>query len=146
VDPVEHRFSGGVVFKKPLPRDYGFADESGVENALLEEIKRTKIKNQVSLFIFLAVLVTISASMLVLIKFVFSFGDPGRGTITWLQGFISVNVGLVFAISCTLIIRAASRWLLHPSSDYSRARQYLDANRLWKRRLTREYGYESSRS
>ena len=143
MNPEGHRFSGEAVFKKPLPRDYGFSNKSEVEKAIIEEEKRTNTINKISMFTFMAVFISISGTAFAIIRFVLPLGDTGRSTTMWLFGLASANAGLILGILCTLIARATSRGILQPSSDYSRAKRYLDANRLWKRRLQREYGYES---
>jgi hypothetical protein len=147
VVPVEHRFSGGTVFKKPLPRDYGFSDESKVENAIQEEEKRTIIVNRISIFVFLAVFILISVTVLVIVRFIISpfsvTGDSTRFLVSLLYGMLSAGTGFVLGIFFALIARATSRRILQPSADYGKAKQYLDANWMWKQRLQREYGYES---
>jgi hypothetical protein len=143
VVPVERPLSGGIVLKKPLPRDYGFLDESQVQRAILAEKQRKKRINQISLFSFLIVFIVASVAVLVILGLVVFSSNLGHPLMWLLVGTISAGTGFVLGTSCWLVARAFSGRTHPPSTEYGKAKQYLDANWLWKRRLQREYGYES---
>jgi hypothetical protein len=52
-------------------------------------------------------------------------------------------MGLVLGMPSLFVARFFSGRIHPPSSEYGKAKEYLDANRLWKRTLLQQYGYES---
>jgi hypothetical protein len=116
---------------------------SEVQTAITVEKQRIKKINQISFLSFLTVFIVASAAVLVILGILFSSHDLGHPLVRLLVGTISAGTGFVLGTSCSFFARAFSRRTLPPSSEYGKAKQYLDANWLWKRRLQQEYGYES---
>jgi hypothetical protein len=58
---------------------------------------------------------------------------------------VSAAAGIVLGLFCLFAARSLAERHWQPSTRYSKAKQYLDANWMWKQILQREYGYESYR-
>ena len=134
--------------KKPHPRDYGFENESEVRLAITNEDQRTAKISRVGLLSFLIAFLVSAAGVLLVAESTTSavFIWPSEGSLLFVQ-FVTVVVSAVTGIMLGLTIafsaRALAERLWQPSSRYTKAKQYLDANWMWKRILQREYGYES---
>lgn len=144
---VERPSSGGIVFKKPQPRDYGFCDESEVQRIIAAEKQRIEKLHKIVLFSFFAVFIVASGLGLIAFRlFSPSFSGPEHGRFLMNSFFVlaSALVGLILGMFLSSIAHALGRRIIPPSAEYGKAKQYVDANSMWKARLQREYGYESS--
>ena len=134
--------------KKPHPRDYGFENESEVRLAITNEDQRTAKISRVGFLSFLIAFLVSAAGVLLVVESTTSavLIWPSEGSLLFVQ-FVTVVVSAVTGIMLGLTIafsaRALAEMLWQPSSRYTKAKQYLDANWMWKRILQREYGYES---
>jgi hypothetical protein len=123
--------------RKPLPKDYGFENESEVRLAIDEEDRRSSKVRNAGIITFLAVFI-VSATALILVS-------RHEFTAIIVTGRI-LGVALICmlpALASSLAARFLTEALRRPSDKYLRARQYSIANRMWIQHLQREYGYES---
>jgi hypothetical protein len=146
VFPVERPISGGILVKKPQPRDYGFSDESEVRRIISGEKKRIEKLHRIRFFCFFVAFLIVSGLALGALRLFFPSFDGGDGAHFLRESFlvvVSAATGLVLGMSFSLVAGALSRKILPPSVEYGKAKEYYDANWMWKRRLQREYGYQS---
>ena len=133
--------------KKPHPRDYGFENESDVRLAITTEDQRKANISRVGLLSFLiAFCVSAPSAFLTLASMVSvpSLQGPGAPPlIQVLYMVFSTAAGFVLGLTIAFSARAFAERLWQPSTRYAKAKQYLDANWMWKQILQREYGYES---
>jgi hypothetical protein len=146
VFPVERPFSGGIVFKKPQPRDYGFSDESEVQRIISEEEQRIEKIHRITFYSFFIPWLAATAIIWYILKVTYPGSGFDDGRLFW-AGYqirvFSAAGGLLFGWVCSFVARLLSERAFPPSAQYGKAKQYHDVNIMWKRRLQREYGYES---
>jgi cytochrome c biogenesis protein CcdA len=133
--------------KKPHPRDYGFENESEVRLVVTNEDQRRANISRVGLLSFLiAFCVSAPCAFLILASMVSLPSLEGQRVLSLVQLLyvvFSAAAGFVLGLTISFAARALAERLWQPSSRYTKAKQYLDANWMWKQILQREYGYES---
>ena len=134
--------------KKPHPREYGFENESEVRLAITNEDQRKANIGRVGFLSFSIAFLLSAAGVFLIFWFMTSSLTSMRpsGARLFAQivfGVVSGVAGVVLGLICSLGARALADRFWQPSTMYPKAKQYLDANRMWIQRLQREYGYES---
>lgn len=131
--------------KKPNPKEYGFTDESGVQEAIAQERQRKSRIRRISVGAFFLVALTSTASMMYL--FVALVGMPNSnyehigGVLVFVSLFLLL--GMSFGALVTLFVHNAAERFLPSSEKYAKARAYLEADQAWRQKLKREYGFSA---
>lgn len=135
--------------KKPHPKEYGFADASGVQRAIEREEERKAIVTWIGRLSFWAtVLISVAPVIRAYMLLPHASLALRQTSIHTLMpmlfvGFVSVSIGIGIGLFVRLGARIITDKLLQPSPEFSKARQYINAKRTWRRYIQREYGYES---
>jgi hypothetical protein len=135
--------------KKPHPREYGFDDVSGVQLAIEREEKRKTIVTRTGRLSFWAAFLISVAPLIGVYTLLphapFSIQQANVGALMAMAliGFVAVAIGIGIGLFARLGARIVTDKLLQPSLEFLKARQYINADRTWKKYVQQEYGYDS---
>lgn len=130
--------------RKPRPQEYGFENESEVRLAITKEDQRiAKIRRVGVLSFVITFIISTAGVFLGLTSMPAVEPSGGSSFVQIFLGVVSGVIGLVLGLTISIAAGELADRIWRPSTSYPLAKQYLDANWMWKQILQREYGYDA---